>query len=99
VVSRLLEIKRDVSIYVGIWSILLSMSAGLAMDVRPIIILERTFISFAGSVLLGYFVGTLVEGYIKRACSRRVVQQERENEPQDKASAPVEDAGDSDGIS
>ena len=60
--------RRSVSIKLGILSITLCLIVGLVMDMRPLVILERAFISYIASAMLGYIV---VSAMGRFAISRR----------------------------
>lgn len=49
----------------GLWSVTLSMSFGLVMNIRPFIIISRTAICFVVSLILGYLTGFILEGYMQ----------------------------------
>lgn len=55
--------KRNVSIYAGIWSVIFCMITGLVMQISPLIIIERALMSFAVSAMLGYAAGATIEKY------------------------------------
>ena len=48
--------RRSISIKLGILSITLCLIIGLVMDMRPLVILERAFISYIASAMLGYII-------------------------------------------
>ena len=50
------KIRRSISIKLGILSITLCLIIGLVMDMRPLVILERAFISYIASAMLGYII-------------------------------------------
>jgi len=56
--------KRNVSIQMGIWSVILCSAVGLATEIRPYIILGRALISFAISAMLGYILVSVIERYV-----------------------------------
>ena len=58
----------------GIWSVILCLAIGLAIDIRPYIILERALISFAISAMLGYILVSVIE----RCTSPREISPEGE---------------------
>ena len=55
------EIRRGISVKFAILSAIICLSAGLVMDVRPTVIIERTIISAAISAALGYLLAVFIE--------------------------------------
>ena len=55
------EVKRGISIKFALLSAIICLSAGLVMDIRPTVIMERTIISAAISAVLGYLLAIFIE--------------------------------------
>ena len=55
------EVKRGLSVKFALLSAIICLLAGLVMDVRPTVIIERTLISVAISAVLGYLLAVFIE--------------------------------------
>ena len=55
------EVKRGLSVKFALLSAIICLLAGLVMDVRPTVIIERTIISVAISAVLGYLLAVFIE--------------------------------------
>ena len=71
------EIRRGVSVKFAILSAVICLSAGLVMDVRPTVIIERTIISAAISAVLGYLLAVFIETQDSRRETQDTGQQEK----------------------
>lgn len=72
------EVRRGMSVKFAIWSAIICLLAGLVMDVRPIVIIERTLISAAISAVLGYLLAIFVETQDIRHKTQDTGQQEKD---------------------
>ena len=63
------QIKRDVSIIIGICSLVLVMILGLITDARPEIILMRAFLSLSASIIFSFLLGSIIEKFTNKAQS------------------------------
>ena len=73
--------RRNVSIQFGMWSIILCMVAGRVMNMRPLIILERSAISFAITATLGYILVLVIQihsRFEKKAPAKKQEEQDPE---------------------
>lgn len=53
--------RQNVIIQFGIWSVTVCLAAGLAMDMRPLVILGRSIASFAVAGMLGYVLVSVIQ--------------------------------------
>ena len=81
--------KKNVGIGLGIWSVTFCMAAGLILKMRPLVILERSGLSFAVSVMLGYFLVSVIEKYtiVKKPLPPKESEESEEAEGEQEATA------------
>jgi hypothetical protein len=65
------KIRRSVSIKLGLLAIVLCLITGLVMDMRPFVILERTFICYIAFAMLGYILVSIIGGCVDQALRKR----------------------------
>ena len=53
--------RKNVIMKFGIWSVIVCMAAGLVMNMRPSVILQRSVISFAIAGTLGYMLMSIIQ--------------------------------------
>lgn len=71
------EVRRGISVKFAILSAVICLSAGLVMDVRPTVIIERAIISAAISAALGYLLAIFMETQDSRRKGQDTGQQEK----------------------
>ena len=88
--------KKNVSISLGIWSVTFCMAAGLALKMRPFVILQRSVLSFAVSAMLGYFLVSVIEKYtiIRKPLVSPAVAKAEKKEQKEKVADDVPDQPD-----
>jgi hypothetical protein len=70
------EVKRGISVKFALLSAIICLSAGLVIDIRPTVIMERTIISAAISAALGYLLAIFIETQDSRRKNQDTGQQE-----------------------
>lgn len=60
----MIQIKSNIIIIIGIFSVVLSMIIGLLENIRPETILIRTFLGLLASVILSFFGISMIEKFI-----------------------------------
>lgn len=65
------KIRRSVSIKLGLLAIVLCLIAGLAMNMRPLVMLERAFICYIAFAMLGYILVSIIGGCVDQALRRK----------------------------
>ena len=55
--------RKNIIIKFGMWSVMVCLAAGLVMNMRPSVILQRSIISFAIAGTLGYMLASVIQMY------------------------------------
>jgi hypothetical protein len=69
--------RRGISVKFAIWSAIICLLAGLAMNIRPIVIIKRALISAAISAVFGYLLTIFIETQGSRRKTQDSGQQEK----------------------
>lgn len=77
--------RRNASRQFGLWSVILCMVAGLAMKMRPLVILERAAIVFFLSAALGYILILIIQ------VNSRSLKKEQVSEPEEEDAESQDD--------